>query len=202
MKTHQKLTVKLTSNPPEPEKLDSVWCGFSNQKLALTHTISTSERMLLRSRWWRKKSHHHTKLFNCQRLMIHHYLNQRRLTSLLQSKYRSFFFEKKTSDKEMIWLSRKNQSLNKENIVSSRKKSSLCSNSLKLSNALLETKNASLNVLTSKNINFRINVVNIIQKKRVRKSSKDFTNTTWINEKMTRILVFYTIMMIVFNTKT
>jgi hypothetical protein len=56
--------------------------------------------------------------------------------------------------------------------------------------------------LTSKDINFRINVVNIVQEKRVRKSSKDFANTTWINEKMMKIFVFHTIMMIVFNTKT
>jgi hypothetical protein len=57
-------------------------------------------------------------------------------------------------------------------------------------------------VLTSRNINSRINVVNIVRKKRVRKFSKDFANTTWINEKITRIFVFHTTMMIVFNTKT
>jgi hypothetical protein len=57
-------------------------------------------------------------------------------------------------------------------------------------------------VLTSRNINSRINVVNIVQKKRVRKFSKDFANTTWINEKMKKIFVFHTAMMIVFNTKT
>jgi hypothetical protein len=57
-------------------------------------------------------------------------------------------------------------------------------------------------VLTSKNINFWINVINIDQEKRVWKSSKDFANTTWINEKMKKILVFYTTLMIVFNTKT
>jgi hypothetical protein len=45
-------------------------------------------------------------------------------------------------------------------------------------------------------------VVNIVQEKRVRKFSKDFASTTWINEKMTRIFVFHTAMMIVFNTKT
>ncbi len=57
------------------------------------------------------------------------------------------------------------------------KKNFLRSNSLKLSNELFETENVSLNVLTSKDINFRINVINMIQEKRVRKSSKDFANT-------------------------
>jgi hypothetical protein len=113
-----------------------------------------------------------------------------------------FLFRKKTSNKEMINLSRKNQSLNKENNISSRKKNFLCSNSSKLSNELLETEDASLNVLTSRNINSRINVVNIVQKKRVRKSSKDFANTIWISEKMKKIFVFHTTLMIVFNTKT
>ncbi len=112
-----------------------------------------------------------------------------------------FLFRKETSDKEMIWFFQKNQSLNKKNNISSRKKNFLCSNSSKLSNELSKTKNASLNVLTSKNINFRINVINIIQEKRVRKSSKDFANTTWINEKMKKIFVFHTTLMIVFNTK-
>jgi hypothetical protein len=112
-----------------------------------------------------------------------------------------FFFRKETSDKEMINLFRKNQSFNKKNNISSRKKSFLCSNSSKLSNELFETENASLNVLTSKDINFRINVINIVQEKRIRKSSKDFANTTWINEKMKKILVFHTALMIVFNTK-
>jgi hypothetical protein len=88
-----------------------------------------------------------------------------------------FFFRKKTSNKEMINLFRKNQSLNKENNIFFRKKSFLCSNSSKLSNELFEIENASLNVLTSRNINSRINVINIVQKKRVRKSSKDFANT-------------------------
>ncbi len=56
-------------------------------------------------------------------------------------------------------------------------------------------------MLTSRNINSRINVINIVQKKRVWKSSKDFANTTWISEKMKKILVFHTTLMIVFNTK-
>jgi hypothetical protein len=113
-----------------------------------------------------------------------------------------FLFWKETSDKEMINFSRKNQSLNEKNNIFFRKKNSLCSNSLKLLNEFFEIKNASLNVLTSKNINSRINVVNIVQKKRVRKFSKDFANTTWINEKMTRIFIFHTAMMIIFNKKT
>jgi hypothetical protein len=112
-----------------------------------------------------------------------------------------FLFRKKTSDKEMINFSRKNQSLNKENNISFRKKNFLCSNSSKLSNELFETEDASLNVLTSKDINSRINVINIVQEKRVRKSSKDFANTIWINEKMKKIFVFHTTLMIVFNTK-
>jgi hypothetical protein len=89
-----------------------------------------------------------------------------------------FFFQKETSDKEMINFFRKNQSLNKENNISFRKKSFFYSNSSKLSNEFFEIENASLNVLTSKNINFRINVINIVQEKRVRKFSKDFANTT------------------------
>ncbi len=89
-----------------------------------------------------------------------------------------FFSRKETSDKEMINLSRKDQSLNKENNILSRKKSFLCSNSSKLSNELLETEDASLNVLTSRDISSRIDVINIVQKKRVRKSSRDFANTT------------------------
>jgi hypothetical protein len=57
-------------------------------------------------------------------------------------------------------------------------------------------------VLISRNISFRIDEINIVKEKRVRKSSKDFTNTTWISEKMKKILVFHTALMIVFNTKT
>jgi hypothetical protein len=81
-------------------------------------------------------------------------------------------------NKKMISFFRKNKSLNKENNFSFRKNNFLCSHSSKLSNEFSETKNASLNVLTSKNINFRINVINIIQDKRIRKFSKDFANTT------------------------
>ncbi len=92
--------------------------------------------------------------------------------------------------------------MNKENNIFFRKKSFLCSNSSKLWKEFFKTKNVSLNVLTSKDINSRINVVNIVRKKWVRKFLKDFANTIWINEKMTKIFVFHTTMMIVFNTKT
>jgi hypothetical protein len=112
-----------------------------------------------------------------------------------------FLFRKEISNKEMINFFRKNQSLNKENNISFRKKNSLCSNSSKLSNEFFEIKNTSLNVLTSKDINFRINVVHIVQKKQVRKFSKVFANTTWISEKMKKIFIFHTTLMIVFNTK-
>ncbi len=47
MRTHQKLTVKSTSNPPEPEKLNPAWCGFSNPKPTPTHTISTSNDVII-----------------------------------------------------------------------------------------------------------------------------------------------------------
>jgi hypothetical protein len=105
-------------------------------------------------------------------------------------------------NKKMISLFRKIKSLNKENNFSFRKNNFLCSHSSNLSNDLFEIENAFLNVLISRNINSRIDEINIVKKKRIRRFSKDFANTTWINEKMTKILVFHTTMMIVFNTKT
>jgi hypothetical protein len=45
----------------------------------------------------------------------------------------------------------------------------LCFHLSNLSNEFSETENASLNVLTSRNIKFRINVANIVQEKRIRK---------------------------------
>jgi hypothetical protein len=81
-------------------------------------------------------------------------------------------FRKEISDKKMINLSRKNQLLNKENNIFFRKKSSFCSNSSKLLKELFKTKNASLNVLTSRNINFRINVVNTFKKNQFENSRK------------------------------
>jgi hypothetical protein len=52
------------------------------------------------------------------------------------------------------------------------------------------------------NINFCIDEINIVKKKRIRRFLKDFANTTWTNEKIQRIFVFHTTMMIVFKTKT
>jgi hypothetical protein len=104
-------------------------------------------------------------------------------------------------NKKMISFFRKIKSLNKENNFSFRKNNFLCSHSSNLSNDLLEIENAFLNVLTSKDINFRIDEINIVKKKRIRRSSKNFANTIWTSEKMTRILVFHTTMMIIFNTK-
>jgi hypothetical protein len=104
-------------------------------------------------------------------------------------------------NKEMISFFRKNKSLNKENNFSFRKINFLCSHLSKLSNELFETENAFLNVLISKDINSRIDKINIVKEKLVRRSSKDFANTIWTNEKMKKILVFHTTLMIVFNTK-
>jgi hypothetical protein len=104
-------------------------------------------------------------------------------------------------NKEMISFFRKIKSLNKENNFFFRKNNFLWSHSSHLSNDFFEIENAFLNVLISKDINFRIDELNIVKKKKIRKSSKNFANTTWTNEKMTKILVFYTAMMIVFNTK-
>jgi hypothetical protein len=104
-------------------------------------------------------------------------------------------------NKEMISFFRKIKLLNKENNFFFRKNNFLCFHSSNLSNDLLETEHAFLNVLISKDINFCIDEINIVKKKRVRKSSNDFANTTWTSEKMTRIFVFHTTMMIVFNTK-
>jgi hypothetical protein len=74
-------------------------------------------------------------------------------------------------NKKMISFFRKDKSLNKENNFSFRKNNFFYSHSSKLSNELSETENASLNVLTSKKISFWINVVNIVQNKKIRKSS-------------------------------
>jgi hypothetical protein len=98
-------------------------------------------------------------------------------------------------NKKMISLSRKIKSVNKKNNF-------LCFHSSNLSNDLLETENAFLNVLISRNINSRIDEINIVKKKRIRRFSKDFANTTRTSEKIQRILVFHITMMIVFNTKT
>jgi hypothetical protein len=104
--------------------------------------------------------------------------------------------------KKMISLFRKIKSLNEENNFSFRKNNFLCSHSSNLSKDLLKTENAFLNVLISRNINSRIDEINIVKKKRIRRSSKDFANTTWTSEKIQKIFVFHTTMMIAFNTKT
>jgi hypothetical protein len=104
-------------------------------------------------------------------------------------------------NKKMISLFRKIKSLNKENNFSFRKNNFFCFHSSNLSNDLFEKENAFLNVLISKDISSRIDEINIVKKKRIRESSKDFANTTWTSEKIQRIFVFHTTMMIVFNTK-
>ncbi len=81
-------------------------------------------------------------------------------------------------NKKMISFSRKIKLLNKENNFSFRKNNFLCSHSSNLSNNLFEIENAFLNVLISRNINFRIDEINIVKKKRIRRFSKDFANTT------------------------
>jgi ABC-type Zn2+ transport system substrate-binding protein/surface adhesin len=59
MKTHQKLTVKLTSNSPESEKLDSAWCEFSNRKPTSIHIISTSNNQKHDQKHDRKQDRKH-----------------------------------------------------------------------------------------------------------------------------------------------
>jgi hypothetical protein len=63
------------------------------------HVLNNSRKLMSRNRWWRKKSHHQLN-FNCRRLMIHHRLNQHRLTFLLQSKYRNFFLKRNFKQKK------------------------------------------------------------------------------------------------------
>jgi hypothetical protein len=81
-------------------------------------------------------------------------------------------------NKKMISFFRKIKSLNKENNFSFRKNNFLCFHSSNLSNDLLEIENSFLNVLISRNINFRIDEINIVKKKRIWRFSKDFANTT------------------------
>jgi hypothetical protein len=105
-------------------------------------------------------------------------------------------------NKKMISFFRKIKSLNKKNNFVFWKNNFFCFHSSNLSNDLLEIKNTFLNVLISRNIHFCIDEINIVKKKRIRSFSRNFANTTWTNEKMTKIFVFHTTMMIVFNTKT
>jgi hypothetical protein len=86
-------------------------------------------------------------------------------------------------NKKMISFFRKIELLNKENNFFFQKNNSFCFHSSNLSNDLFEIKNAFLNVLISRNINFRIDEINIVKKK-IRRFSKDFANTTWTNEKI------------------
>ncbi len=90
--------------------------------------------------------------------------------------------------------------MNKENNIFSRK-FFFYSNSSKLSKEFFQIKNVLLNVLILKNINIRINEINIVHEKKIRKCFKNFANTIYINEKITKIFVFYVIMMIILNTK-
>ncbi len=78
--------------------------------------------------------------------------------------------------KETINLFRKDQSMNKKINISSRKKSFFCSKTSKNFKKFSKTKNVSLNELISRNINSRINVINIINDKRTRKQR--FANAT------------------------
>ncbi len=78
--------------------------------------------------------------------------------------------------KKTISLFRKDQSMNKKINISFRKKSFLYSKISKMSKNLSKTKDASLNVLISRNIDFRIDVINIIDDERTRK--QQFANAT------------------------
>ncbi len=94
----------------------------------------------------------------------------------VSSSTRTFVAVKISKKKETINLSRKDQSMNKEINISSRKKSFLCSEISKMSKNLSKTEDASLNVLASRNINSRIDVINIINDKRTRR--QQFANAT------------------------
>jgi hypothetical protein len=100
-----------------------------------------------------------------------------------------------------IEISFSKRNFRQRNINLFRKNQSFCLNALKLSNKLFDIENALQIDFRLKEINSRINKANIVHEKRVRKS-KDFANTTWISEKMKKIFVFHTTMMIVFDTKT
>jgi hypothetical protein len=88
--------------------------------------------------------------------------------------------------------------MNKKINISSRKKSFLCSKTSKMSKNFSKIEDASLNVLISRNINFRIDVINIINDKRTRR--QQFANAIW-TQKIQKILVFHTAFMIAIVTK-
>jgi hypothetical protein len=71
--------------------------------------------------------------------------------------------------KETINLFRKDQSMNKKINIFFRKESFLCSKISKMSKNLSKIEDVLLNVLTSRNIDSRIDVINIINDKRTRK---------------------------------
>jgi hypothetical protein len=159
--------------------------------------------MLLRNRWWKKKTSSSIEIFQLSTF------DDTSSSEFESASTINIFVTIEISrqnvsmkNKEMISLFRKIKSLIKKNNFFFRKNNFLCSSSSNLSNNLFETENAFLNVLISKNISSRIDEINIVKKKRIRRFSKDFANTTWTSEKMTRIFVFHTTMIIVFNTRT
>ncbi len=95
---------------------------------------------------------------------------------LVSSSAETFVAVEISKKKETINLSRKDQLMNKEINMSSRKKSFLCSEISKMSKNLSKTENVSLNVLVSRNIDSRIDVINIINDRRTRKQR--FANVT------------------------
>jgi hypothetical protein len=83
-----------------------------------------------------------------------------------------------------------------------RKKNSFCLNSSKLLNKFFEIENALLNVLTLKNVNFRINIINIVQKKTSSKILERFCEHDLNQQEMKKIFIFHITLIIIFNTKT
>jgi hypothetical protein len=160
------------------------------------------KKMLSRNQWWKKKKSLSKKsqlfTFNDTSLFEFEFKLTINIFVTIEILKRNVLMK----NKKMISFFRKNKSLNKKNIFFFRKNNFFNSHSSKLSNELFEIQNTFLNVLISKNINFRINKINIVKEKRVRRFSKDFANTIWTNEKIQKIFVFYTTMMIVFNIKT
>jgi hypothetical protein len=96
--------------------------------------------------------------------------------------------------------------LNKKINILFRKKSFFYSNILKISKYLSNTKYFSRNVLILKNINSRIDLVNIVSEKSTLKSSKKLAKTTWTQNEIKKHLVFHIkfmikIITIIFNSK-
>jgi hypothetical protein len=78
-----------------------------------------------------------------------------------------FFFKEKLQTKKWLICLEKINHWTKKIIFFLERKILFVRFLSKLSNKLLEIENVLLNVLTSKNIKFRINVINIVQQKRV-----------------------------------